>query len=228
MVKLKSRSQCPINGFHYNQPQTGAAFMSWGFEDLCQQVQSHRKGNPRFSLSLDMDEIRAEVDFVNATRMLSIPGGEAYIITDEPSPPKSRLRSPRSFPAAVAGARKVAAGVGVLLDWLGNGGVPVSAEKAQIRAEACATCPKNKQGDLTSWFTVPASELLKKQIEVRNDMKLATIYDDRLGVCEACACPLKLKVHTGLDHIREHMTPEIQAELDIKCWILAESEQSKA
>lgn len=222
MVKLKSRTQCPVGGFMFTQAQTGAKFQTWSFDELCGLIRSHRLANPRFGLATDPAAIAAEVDLTNATRMQSIPGADIYITSDE-ALPKLTPRPRPSAAAAVAGARKVAAGVGVLLEWLGSGGVPVPQEAASYRASICAKCPKNKPGDLTSWFTVPASNLLKRQLEVRGDMKLATPYDDQLGVCEACACPLKLKVHTGLEHVLKHLTEQVKSELVPNCWILTTS-----
>ena len=52
-------------------------------------------------------------------------------------------------------------------------------------------------------------------------MDLKTSKDAELNVCQACLCPLKLKVHTPMSLIQKRLKPEQRAELDPKCWILA-------
>jgi len=42
-------------------------------------------------------------------------------------------------------------------------------------------------------------------------------------VCEACLCPMKAKVHVPIHHIKKHMKPEVQAKLDLRCWITKEA-----
>ena len=95
-------------------------------------------------------------------------------------------------------------------------------ELAEKRADTCVSCPKNVMGDLTSWFTVPAAELIKKQLEARHQAKIFTTKDPLLGVCQACACPLPLKVHAPIEIVRDKMRPEDKAALWEKCWIALE------
>lgn len=95
---------------------------------------------------------------------------------------------------------------------------------AESRATVCAGCPKNGKGDLTSWFTVPAAKLIQVQLEAKNKRKLETKSDEALGVCEACSCPLKLKVFCPLDIINSKMSPTVRTELHPGCWILSESQ----
>jgi hypothetical protein len=52
-------------------------------------------------------------------------------------------------------------------------------------------------------------------------MGLHTDSDDKLHVCEICKCPLKLKIHARLEHIRAHMDNETLAALPQSyCWIV--------
>ena len=74
----------------------------------------------------------------------------------------------------------------------------------------------------TSSFTIPTSELIRKQLSMRQDMALKTESDEKLGVCNACGCPLKLKVHVPASHIKKHTSEAVKRELDPRCWIPAE------
>lgn len=212
----------------YKQPETGKDFLSWDFEGLTREIQAHRLGNPRFNLATDLDTIRNELDHANALRCLSINGAASYIVSDEGSPPLPKAVAPNpSLVGRVAGAVISAAGAPELGAWLGKDGVPVSPALSQQRAAICAgagsaPCPKNGKGALTRYFTVPASEFIRKQLGMKHDLELSTSHDENLGVCEACGCPLKLKVHTPIADIREHMSPEEKTKLDPRCWILHE------
>jgi hypothetical protein len=74
--------------------------------------------------------------------------------------------------------------------------------------------------DLQLWFVKKAADLIQKEIEQIHDMKLSTPYDNRLGVCAACLCPMEKKVHAPLEIIEKHTLPAVKADLDPRCWIL--------
>lgn len=224
MTTLKDRNKCPPNGFKFVQPQTGwgEGQTWWDFEALVKDLYNHRLANPRFSLTTDLESIRAEVDQTNALRCLSIRNAEIYVVQDSSTVPKRM--APHATPVGVAGAgAKLVAGAGTIGAWLGKGGKPVDGFLANARAFTCSKCPKNGRGGWTHYFTVPASAAIQREVERRNSMKLKTPYDSELGVCEACLCPLKLKVHTPLADIVEHMPDFVKADLDPNCWILHEN-----
>lgn len=222
-VRLRNRRNSPINGFQFREPKTGALLTSWGFDDLVGQVRQHRSQNPRFNLTTDKNAVETEVDEQNAMRMLAIRGAEAFITMDEVYVPKTIAPRRRSVFASVAGGvNKLAAGMSVLHDWLGEGGQAVPREQSARRAAVCANCPKNEPGDWTRFFTEEASETIRRQLAIKNDMALTTPDDEKLQVCGACLCPLKLKVHTPLMHIIKHMSAKVKGELHGECWILKE------
>lgn len=226
MIRLRSRTQCAVNGFWFTQPETSFHKQFWDFEQMCREVQAMRAANPRFNLATDMTSIRDEADMQNAVRMQKIRGAESYISVDSGPPPPNFTqpqRRARLLDAAVA-VRRLKAGTAALAEWLGEGGQPVAPELAEGRAVICATCPQNTLGDFTRWFTVPASEGIRKLVEARTDLKLATSQDDKLGVCEACLCPLKLKVHVPMANIEKHLTEDVRTRLDPRCWMLKEKE----
>lgn len=221
-MRLKDRYHSPPGGFQFFQPETGWKQTTWDFEQLVRELQSHRKANPRFNLNTDTEVIRSEIDTANALRCQSIAGAEHFILNEGVAPPKSLAPATWLRNVVGAGVSLVAPALG---SWLGKGGIPVARELAEHRAGICARCPKNGRGDLTRYFTVPAANQIRKDIEHRNNLKLSTSHDPELGVCEACSCPLQLKVHVTLEDIIEHTTPEIKADLHSDCWILHERQR---
>lgn len=223
MLRLRSRTQSCVNGFWFRQAQTGWEKQTWDFEQLCQAVLDMRAKNPRFNLSTDLNLIRNEVDEYNAHRMKAIKGADIYITENGPpvpfpaAPPRQR-----NWPSVVGGAKHVAAGVGVLIDWLGSGAMPVPNEIAGTRAGICATCPQNQPGDILAIFTKPIAEKLRLQLAMRHDLNLTTPVDEKLQICAACHCPLQLKVHVPISHIADHLGAEVKSVLDPRCWILRE------
>lgn len=229
-LRLKSHSQSPPNGFLYVQTQTGwrseqhVPTSQWDWNLLVRAVQQHRVSNPKLGLPTDLESIESELDYVNALRVQNMRGGSTYVTDDErPPPPKSLASRLTSQLASVAaGARKVKAGALTLLDWNLSNDPPVEPEHAVSRAGVCVTCPQNGKGDLTRWFTVPAAAQIKKAMAARLGLNLTTPHDENLGVCEACSCPLALKVWPKIEYIKAHMPEEVKADLDPRCWILKE------
>ena len=91
---------------------------------------------------------------------------------------------------------------------------------ADSRAAICATCPRNDGGDFTAYFTKPIADRIRTQLEIRGDLQLRTSHDEKLTVCSACDCPLKLKVWVPIEHIMLHTADDVRAKLDPRCWIL--------
>ena len=116
---------------------------------------------------------------------------------------------------------KLAGGARTLLDWLGSGGQTVEQPLAEARASVCAgrPCPHNGKGGLEAYFTVPASEAIRRQLELKHAMKIETHLDDKLGVCNLCLCPLKLKVHVPLKEIRPHLSADVREKMPDFCWM---------
>lgn len=236
MARLKSRTQCPPNGFIYVQRETGWRGESWEFNTLCRQVQQHRQANTRLRLNTNIAAIEVEVDEQNAERVMHMNGAESYIMAGGASFPKASALPTLAakLHGAVEGVKKIAAGAQVLLDWEESGEPPVDSETAIARAMCCTVradgkgCPLNGSGGITDYFTKPASEWIRKRYERLKELKLTTPFDDKLNVCEACLCPLKLKVHTPMKFITPHLTEKIVKELDPQCWILKEREAKTA
>jgi hypothetical protein len=170
------------------------------------------------------------VENQNVARMIAH-GWTNFLQEDaQPDPPPYRdlygdEDSKKKDPSAagvLSGAKRIAAGVKVLLDLLGPTAKPVSQDLAVKRAAVCAECVKNDGGDWRSYFTEPVARKVKQQLEIKHDMKLVTIHDAKLSVCSACDCPLPLKVWVGLDYILASTSQDTMARFVPNCWVLTE------
>lgn len=232
MPRMINRWEHPPGSWQFLQPELGqnAPFVG-SFNYVCEQVGALRRANPflceRHGLSTDPASIEAEVDYFNSMRCIA-GGWTQFVILDSVGAPASGYTPPpekKKRLLGVAAGRNVVAGVAVLIEWLGSGAKPVDASLSESRAAICVGCPRNDGGDFTSFFTQPIAEKIRTQLEIRNDLQLRTPYDDKLTVCSACSCPLKLKVHVDLAHILNHTSEEVKQQLDPRCWITSESKK---
>lgn len=229
--RLKDRNRPIPNGLRFVQPETNWQPPRYAsFDVVVRSLISHRKSRPDLvaakKWALDYDSVANEVDAFNAVVAIRH-GWSDYVIDGsigEAPPPKSQalLQQEKNVIAAAAGkAKKIWDGATLLNDWLDSGEPPVDSATSEIRASACAKCPRNGKGGFDSWFTRPASEMIKKQLERITGMKLQTTHDAQINICEICLCPLKVKVHTPVKFVRSHTKPEVMAELRAVpgCWV---------
>jgi len=186
---------------------------------MVNDIRQHRLANSRFGLSTDTGAIGDELDYQNAVRMQGIPNAGSYIMTDSAPPPPQMLPAQGLWLSNAAVASSFATGAKTLSEWWLDGAQPVDFGTSNQRASICIRCPKNSKAPLSAYFTNAAADLIHKAIEYRNSIKLRTDFDDRLGTCEACDCPMKLKVHVPLETILKHMPSEDVSKLDPICWI---------
>lgn len=220
---LKSRETLPPGGWVFRQPETNwISKFGRTFDETVDDIIKHRSANPRFKLSTDWAAVAIELELFTELRLRSMRGAESYLTPTDPKPTRPQRPSIVKDAGAVGANKKpsVVAGVPVLINWLGSGLHPVAKELAEERAAICANCPQNRPGDWRHWFTEKVASVLKVQMEIKNDMALSTPSDDKLNVCKACVCELKLKVWTPLEHITDHMDDDMKRRLDERCWIL--------
>ena len=106
-------------------------------------------------------------------------------------------------------------GVETIKNWLSEGGVPVSQELAQSRADICLQCPKNNAGSI---LTQTVAEAVRRHVEVKNHLGLRVEGEKKLGECSVCLCQLRLKVWVPLSIVRKQMTPEEFENFPTPCW----------
>lgn len=221
MPRLKDRNRQIPNGFKFILPEVGYKSRDFdSFSTIVNQVSGILRSNPAraklYGWPQTDEDIANWVDEYNAM-LCANNGWNDYIIQGV----GEVLHDPKSGPphrrvaALAAGAKSIA-------EWIGQGNVPVGTELATARAKVCVACPLNKPGDLSNFFERATSDLIRRYIEQSVDSMLTTPYDQKLGVCDACMCPMRLKVHTPLRHILSNMPEHIVDELDSKCWILSE------
>lgn len=247
MSRLLDRQRQIPNGFVFYEPSTKWKPPPWSsFDRVVTLLIAHRKGNPSLieknKWATEYDAVAEEVDQFNA-RVCEQLGWSNYIVqlSGAPPPPKSLSPLQRNELGAVAGRVKaIWAGVKTLNDWIDSGDPPVVHSIAVTRAATCVECTENQKGSFEEWFTVPASEAIRKQIERLENRNLSTSYDPDLNICKSCYCPLRLKVHTPLHYIKAHMSEETLKSLTTKprlktgpdpkppleCWIVKEIKAS--
>ena len=222
-VRLKSRTECPPGGFIVTISALNLTQTFWSFVEAANWFAGIARANPFLKLPATPDAIASYIDQQNAIRCLGIPGADIYVI--QKGGPAQNLETKKATllkPLVAVGEKikQLAAGAVLLEDWQGDDCPTVPPAESARRAAVCVTCPQNGQGDLTRWFASFASEAIRHRIEAAQKLALKTPSDARLGVCEACTCPLRLKVHVPISYITEHLTPASRADLDPRCWIL--------
>ena len=109
-------------------------------------------------------------------------------------------------------------GAATMVEWFGSGMQCVLPETALQRARICAECPMNQK---VKWFD-KWPQFAHTLFGVRRTMQergMVTPMDTRLHVCEVCQCPLKIKIWTPLEVIRNHLPVETMNKLHPNCWI---------
>lgn len=222
MAMLKNPQQQIPGGFVFFQPETRwspAPFSS--LDSITAQLMAHRQGRPdlvqKHHWPTAREQVYAEVMAFNIAHCQRMNWRDYLLGADENAVPfPQRTLNP------LQKLKNVAAGAEVLIEWIESGAEAVTSELANNRAQTCSTCPENKSGGWESWFTVPASNAIRKTMERRKDMKLETPFDDKLHVCSVCLCPLALKVHLKLEQILKNLPKETKGRLPPHCWIVTE------
>lgn len=235
MLQLKSRSKYIPGGFRFYLPEVKwTSTHNASFDVISNALLRVIKANPALAKKnawpTSIAAVENWVDFYNATVCARM-GWDDYIVTDGGGGtlPKSvaphQALSLSALAAAAAKAKALVSGARTLSEWVESGDPPVPAELSTHRAIICSQCPKNEKGDWTQWFAAPAAELIKRMVEKAQFRKLETPRDDQLQCCTVCYCPMRLKVHVGIEWIKKRMNPEEAAKLKAvpNCWIVAEA-----
>lgn len=125
-------------------------------------------------------------------------------------------------------------GGSTLVDWVGEGMVPIPTGQAQDRADVCTgrltgqSCPHNNQKVSASWFTGPVAEAISAQMREKTGRQLRVEGEEALHFCQLCLCSLPLKVFVPMQTIQNHfpnrMMEIFQQDAPKNCWVLTESQ----
>lgn len=217
-----------------------------GFWATVDAIRDMRLKNPRFASqwSTDRNAIAEELDYFTCLRLGHNPRycqpenaqkKTSWQVWQAPPLPQESLHAPRAAAAAADRVENFAAGVGVVLDWLGDSLEPVPMALAEKRAAVCATyqrpglddegkpfppgCPENGRPDFIQRIEGWAASGVKELMNLARDLDLKTSQDDKLWHCQTCDCALRLKVWCKLDHILAHTSERVMAALPSHCWI---------
>lgn len=232
-MRLKSRSVFPPNGFLFFQPQTDwSSSPGLTFDQTVDEIIRHRMANPRFMLPVDRASVEAELDEYTCLRIANNPhyvtGGAPVASSPFPQGPLPvRQSAVRRAAVAAAGVKehvqRTAAGVRVLIEWLGAGLKPVSSEAAEARAQVCVKCPLNQEGGFWEKLDALAAEEVRTMLGIRHDLQMKTSVDAQLKSCTACGCWIALKVHVPLNHIIKQTPDDTWLKFDASCWLISEA-----
>jgi hypothetical protein len=234
MPLLNRQSQIP-GGLRFVQAELRWQSQPWAsFDVIVNSLIAARNAHPalvqKYQWATDYATVANEVDNFN-TRICQQMGWGNYITAGgggQPAPPPflpAAVPTDQNALAAAAGKVKaIWSGIRTLNSWKDAGYPAVPSQQSESRASVCAVCPKNGKGDWTSWFTKPAAEAIKRQAEDFAARNLTTSFDEKLNVCDACLCPMKLKCHTPISFIKADMLPEVLEKLREApaCWIVKE------
>ena len=114
-------------------------------------------------------------------------------------------------------AKKLADGVEIITEWLGDGAETVPFDQAQARANTCIECPLNTHSGTVSEAVAQA---IKRQVEIKTKLSLHVDGERFLGRCAVCLCETKLKIWVPLERIK----PEADElpKFHEKCWLRTE------
>lgn len=230
-MRLKSRNKFPPGEFQLLLPETGMKESVHGsFDEVVNAFALIVKKNPALAQKQGWPDDRAgQENFVedqNARRLMSA-GWSKFVEVETQAAPISWTPSidvkKNPFGKVVQRAK---AAVSAYEDLFING--PVESSLSESRAKVCSVCPKNNTKDsLTDIFVESAASAISSLISFTRSKNLTTSLDDKLGICEACGCPMKAKVHVRVDELVKSMPKEDYDALSKEnpvCWIRSESE----
>lgn len=116
-------------------------------------------------------------------------------------------------------------GAQVLKDWWGAGGHPVAQSQADHRSLSCVRgndgepCPHNRGATwLEEHSKEPIAQAIKEQLEVKNKLKMETVFDGALHFCDVCGCKIALAIWTPIEHIKAHTDLTTLSRYTPYCW----------
>ena len=221
-MRLKSREKFIPGEFQVLIPQAGMKQPFKGsFSEAVQFLYAFRAKNTalteKHGWSLDLDVVADDVDAYNAQRMAAA-GYFNFVEMEANSIQKKTSSGMFDRVANAAGTIKTA--LAIYRDLFGPDGKVVAKDEAERRATICVACPKNDTaGGLKKYLVEKAAKEIMGVFSMLKSKNATTSFDDKLGVCQACECPMRAKVHVESHVLKKHIKPDQIAKLDTNCWI---------
>jgi hypothetical protein len=236
-MPLKNLNELPAGGWCFDQKdQSGKVVKSnWvhrhsPFQDFCMEVLRMREANKYDRATLP--QVREEVDEFQCQRL----GYDPRFVKKKPvSFQPTRLFSPQHLRERVQVAASritdLSNGAHIITRWFGSGATPAANDVAQRRADICntvasgASCPFNAPGFAP---VERIAEIIKAQVEKKNELKLEVKGEENLHTCSLCFCHLPTKIWTPIEHIISGtpapMIKKFRREQP-QCWIVKELDE---
>ena len=112
-------------------------------------------------------------------------------------------------------AKAIPGGTVHLSTWVGSGGMVVSQDEAQERANTCLECVKNEPG---LGITSVVAAATKRYLEFKNKLELRVNGEKKLLSCELCGCELRLQIWQPIERVKAEMNDEEIAKAPDFCW----------
>lgn len=229
MPRLKSRDKFPPGEFQVIHPEAGmkAPFAGSFREAVLFELAWRRKNAAlaeKLGLPPDLAMCEAWVDEQNAIRCLQS-GWGSFVDTDGSSLPIDPAQKKSLFGVAAVGVAKGLSALSAYQSMFGPDG-PVGKDVAEARAAVCHKCPKNDtQRGFTAYFVRAAADGIMGLLGALKDLGVQVAEPKKLGICQACLCPMRAKVFVSTKWIRGHIPEMNLGDLqpaNPKCWILEE------
>jgi hypothetical protein len=222
-MRLKSRDKFVPGEFQMIHPEAGQkAPWKGSFSEIVRKELDFRSKNPtlvqKHGWSLEYRDVEDAVDLYNAQRMVA--GGYFNFVDLDGGSPIEKKTTKGLFRSVAGAVGNVKVALAIYRDLLGPDGKVVAKDESERRATICTKCPQNDTaGGLKKYFLKEAAREIMLVAGMLKDLNVTTSLDDKLGVCEACECPMIAKVHTTNEVLKKHMPQEQIAKLDPNCWI---------
>lgn len=216
-MPLRSLTTVPPGGWRLEQVLPSGETKKWHSMGLvwefAEQIADFRAGN-----GLPNAMAKEVVHEIEAQTCLRLHDDPAWCVKKKSSVVRAAIdRLSKSVAHAADGGR-------VLVEWLGDGAVPVPVEVSQARADVCVECPHNREGHSFFQWTADKVRAVAEQLGAKDRLKLRVRGEEGLHACAICACPLPLKVHVPLATILNHTDAATLSGFPSWCWLTTEQQ----
>jgi hypothetical protein len=214
MPVLKEPQKQIPGGFQFLQPETGWNRPVFLADSIVKQLIKHRQGQlylvHKNGWAMDPAQVLDEVKAYNVAVCVQN-GWNDYLLGGS----EAIVPFPTTQPGLLQRARRVAAGASTIVSWRAYGAPTVPQELANKRAGICTggddpakKCPMNGSGGLEAYFTVPAANAIRAEVEHKKKMARNAIGRTPWRTAAIARC-----LWSGVDRILSKMPADQQAAL---------------